>query len=504
MGAAAVDALTTLFTLETLPFILLGVVVGMVVGLLPGLGGVAGMSIVLPFIFGMEPNSAIAMMVGLMAVICTSDTFPSVLLGVPGSASSQATVMDGYPMAKNGEAGRALGAAFFVSMVGGVFGAFVLFAVLPVARPIILALGAPELFMLALFGLALVGALSRGAPVAGLVAGLVGMLLAAIGHSPTGHVRLTGDIQYLRSGISLMILALGLFAIPEMIDLLRSGNPIAGKEAKVTGKISEGIRDALRNKRLILASSTAGVTLGMLPGLGGSVIDWLTYGLASRFCKNNEMFGKGDIRGVIAPESANNAKEGGALIPTLLFGLPGSGTTALLLGALMVIGVTPGPSLLEDDNISIILLVVWSLVFANILATGVAMLLTKQLIKISLIRPVRLVPILTVIISVAAYQNTRQWGDLVVLFGIGALGWVMKEARWPRPPVLVGFVLGTPAERYLGIAYGRYELTWLTNPGVIAIGIATIAVIVYGLGRGARIPLPDNPEDGYVGSAKGS
>lgn len=509
MAAAALEALQVIFSFSTLPFLLFGVCLGLLIGLLPGLGGIAGMAVLLPFVLGMEPAPGIAMLVGMMAITTTSDTFVSVLLGVPGSNSSQATILDGYALAKRGEAGRALGAAFFVSAVGGVFGAFVLILIIPVARPLIMALGSPELFMLVLLGVALVATLVSGSAVAGLTAGLFGLLLSTVGPAPsTAELRFVVGTGYLAPGISLVVLALGLFALPEMIDLIKSGKPIAGDmQSLENGTVGDGIRDALKNKKLILTSSAVGVGVGITPGLGGSVVDWIAYGLAARFCKDTEGFGKGDIRGVIAPESANNAKESGSLIPTLLFGIPGSGSTALLLGAMVMIGVTPGPTLLRNENISIVFVVAWSLVVANVIATSLSLLLAKKLIRISLISPRVLVPFLAVVVTLAAYQSSRQWGDVLGLAAFGTLGWLMKQAGWPRPPLLVGFVLGTAAERYLGISYGRFGLTWLTNPVVVGVAIFIVLIVASGFAKtGKKVaairalePLGEGADDEPVG-----
>jgi putative tricarboxylic transport membrane protein len=478
----AAEALTVVLQPGNLLYLLFGVLIGLCVGLIPGLSGIVGMSVVLPFLFGMDPGHGIAMLLGMIAVIHTADTFPSVLLGVPGTAGSQATIMDGYPMARKGEAARALGAAFTVSLVGGLVGAIFLFGVLPIVRPLILALGSPELFMLTLFGLSMVAALSRGSMLMGLVAGLFGLLLGTIGSAPTAvEMRFVFGISYLWDGIPLAAMVIGLFAIPELIDLLARGSSISSS-ATLGGGMFSGVRDAFRNKWLATRSALLGAGLGMVPGLGASVVDWISYGVAKQTARDPDSFGKGDVRGVIAPEAANNAKEGGSLVPTLMFGIPGSATTAVLLGGLGLMGVRTGPSMVGAD-LPITLSIIWTLAVANVVGAGICFLLSGRVAKLSLIPAASLAPFLLVILLVGAYQSSRHWGDILVFVVMGVIGWAMKHARCPRPPLLIGFVLATASERYLSIAMQRYDLEWLMRPGVMIIALLIVASIYFGLRR---------------------
>lgn len=479
MIEVALEALSTLLEPTRLLIMLLGICIGSVVGILPGLGGTVGMAIVLPFVFGMDPHTGMALLIGMTAVIHTADTFPSVLLGIPGSAGSQATIMDGYPLAKKGEGSRALGAAFFGSMIGGVLGGIALFLAIPIARPLIKMFGSPELLMLALLGLSMVGILAGRNPLIGIGAGLVGLILGSVGAASVPEYRYTFGWLYLQEGIPLPILALGLFAFPEMVNLLVMKTSIA-KNAELKGGVLKGMGDVLRNKFLVFKSAVLGAIIGFIPGLGGSVIDWLSYGFAKQTEKNTENFGKGDIRGVIAPESSNNAKEGGALIPTLLFGIPGSGTTAMLLGGLTLMGVEAGPRMIST-NLDITMTIIWTLVLANIFGALACLLMTKQISKIALIPGRILIPMLLVILTVGAYQSTRHWGDIVLFFVIGILGWIMERLNWPRSAVLIGFVLSTAIERYLWISMARYGFDWLTRPGVLVISVLIVFVIIGGI-----------------------
>ena len=349
MSEAALLALAQLTTLETMLALVAGVVTGLIVGILPGLGGTAGLALLLPLVFGMEPNTALAMMIGLVAVTTTSDTFPSVLMGIPGTSGSQATVLDGFPMTKRGEGTRALSIAFVSSLFGGIFGAFILSFAVFLAKPIILQIGFGEQFMLVILALSMVGILTGANAWKGLAACSLGLLLGALGAAPlSGVQRATFGSDYLLDPLPLVVVGLAMFATPEIVNLLRRQSSISE-----TGKLSPtgwvaGLKDWARNWWLSLRCSMIGSIIGALPGLGGSVVDWIAYGHAVQTTKNRESYGTGDPRGVVAPESANNAKEGGALVPTLLLGIPGSGSMAILLGGLVLIGVEPGKDMIDN------------------------------------------------------------------------------------------------------------------------------------------------------------
>lgn len=501
MLEAAASAFDHIFTVQYLLWMIAGVSIGIFVGVVPGLGGSVGMSLLIPFIFGMDAYTGLALLMGMAAVIHTSDTFPSVLLGIPGSAGSQATIMDGYPLAQQGQAGRALGAAFTVSLVGGLIGAAVLLGTILLIRPLVLALGAPELFMLSLVGLSMVGILVRGSPVAGLLSGAIGLLLATIGAAPaTANYRFTFDSLYLIDGIPLVIIALGVFALPEMIDLLVENRAISQSSTVAGGRL-DGVRDAFRNKALVVRSAVIGNAVGVIPGLGGSVTDWIAYGIAKQTSKDTEGFGTGDIRGVIAPESANNAKEAGTLVPTLLFGIPGSPTSAILLGGLTLLGLQAGPQMVQQ-NLDVTLSVIWTLAAANVVAAAVCFALTRQVSRISLIPAPKLVPFLLVVMVFASYQATRHWGDILVFLFIGLLSWAMKQLAWPRAPLIIGFVLAPATERYLHLSMSRYGLDWLTRPVVLVFAALIVGLVAFGAvgsGRKAtRTAAKDQDESGRV------
>ncbi|MCC5956435.1 MAG: tripartite tricarboxylate transporter permease, partial [Natronohydrobacter sp.] len=446
----------------------------------PGLGGIAGLSLMIPFLYGMDTTMALAMLIGLVAVIPTSDTFASVLMGIPGSSASQATVLDGFPMAKRGEAARALSAAFFASLVGGLIGAVVLTGFVLVARPVILAFSSAELFMLSVFGLSMVGVLAGKSLVKGVAACALGLIIGSIGGAPaTGEFRMVFGIDYLYDGIPLIIIGLGLFAVPEIVDLLRRDRAISEHTTLGAGWF-QGIRDVGRNWWLTLRCSGIGALIGAIPGLGGTVVDWIAYGHAVQSVKKDPQFGKGDVRGVIAPESANNAKEGGGLLPTLLFGIPGGGAMAVFLGGMVLLGIQPGPSMV-GSNLDLTYTIVWSLALANVLGAGLCILLAIPISKLTLIPFKLLAPFMIVVICFAAFQATRSLDDLIVLLATGVLGVYMRRFGWPRPALLIGFVLATQAETYLYQAVQFYGWEFLTRTGVMIIMGITAGSIWLGL-----------------------
>jgi TctA family transporter len=474
---AAIVALTVISDPMRLMFVVLGTFFGLMICVIPGIGGLVGLALLLPFTFSMDPYTALAFLVGVQSVTTTSDTIPAVLFGVPGTVGSAATVLDGHPIARKGEASRAIGAAFTASVCGGLFGAFMLAISIPILRPFILFVGTPELLAICLLGLTLVVSLSHGAMAKGLVAAAVGLLLSTIGDEPqTGEMRWSFDLMYLWDGLPLVPLTLGLFAVPEIIDLGASRGSIAGDKVKSERwQQLQGVRDVIDNWWLVLRCSSIGTLLGAIPGVGASVIDWIAYGYASRSIKNaSETFGKGDVRGVIASESSNNAKEGGALVPTLAFGVPGSASMALLLGAFLIHGISPGPNML-DENLDVTFTLILTVAIANVLGAGACFLFAGQFAKVATIRDGVLVPLVFGIMLVGALQGARDYGDIVTLVMAGSIGWVMKSHGWPRPPLILAFVLGGLIENYLFISHFRYGTEWAMRP----VPMVIIAIIVF-------------------------
>lgn len=491
---AIVSAFFLLLTPAHLIALVCGTFMGLIIGFVPGLGGLVGLSLLLPFLFGLDPTLALPLMIGLMAPTTTSDTFPAVLMGIPGTAASQATVVDGFPMAQQGDGARALGAAFMASMLGGVLGAVILTGAIFIAKPLVLAVGFAEQMLLLILALSLIGTLTGTNATKGLAAACLGLLLGAVGAAPAnGLPRLTFDSIYLLDGIAITILGLGLFALPEIFDLWRGKGSVA-KGTELKGSVREGMRDALKHWWLILRCGGIGAAVGALPGLGGSVIDWIAYGYTVQSSKDKSRFGKGDIRGVIGPESANNAKEGGALIPTLLFGIPGSGTTAILMGGLVMIGLQPGVALYSTD-LDLAYVIIWSLVLANILGALICMGAATQIAKLTTLRFELIAPTLLIIIIFAATQTTRGWEDVVFLTAIALVGTLLKIGDWSRSAFLIGFVLSDGLEASIYQTVQIYGFSFFHRPQALLL-FGLILLSVYGAWRGARSLKKQRAEEG--------
>ena len=468
---AALQALSMLFEPMRLMFLVLGALLGLILGILPGIGGIAGAAILIPFTIGMDPYTAFAFLLGLASTTATGDPIPAVLFGVPGGAGSAATVLDGYPMAKRGEAGRALSACYMSSLLGGLFGAALMGVSIPLLRPFVLSVGSPELLALAVLGISMVAVLSGNTPLRGLVAAGFGLMLAMIGTDPqSGTERWTMGSIFLWEGLPLVPVVLGLFALPELCDLSISRTSITGgRKYDIKGGMWQGAKDCFKHWWLVLRCSWIGAFFGAIPGIGGAIIDWLAYGHALRTEKGAQhSFGTGDVRGVIASESANNAKEGGSLIPTVVFGVPGSAGMAVLLGAFMMHGLIPGPEMLTK-NLSVTYSMVWSIALANIIGAGLCYMFSAKFALLATLRYTLILPTVLGIIYIGAFEGSRDWGALYALLFFGVLGWVMKQLKWPRPPLILGFVLGDMLERYLFISTERYGLEWLTRPLVMVL-----------------------------------
>ena len=477
---AVLDGLRLVLVWPAPGYMMLGVAIGMFFGAVPGLGGLVGMAIILPFTFGMEPNIAFAFILGMYAVTTTADTLSSVLLGIPGTAASQATILDGYPMAQRGEASRALGAAYTVSMIGGVLGAVFLAISIPVIRPVILAFSEPELFALAVLGLTMVASLSGKSIFKGTAAACFGLMLATIGFAEFGGVRRYWFEQnFLLEGIPIVPYVLGLFAIPEILELAVRNTSISRvqRDEVSTGGIINGMKDAAKHWWLGIRCTFIGVYVGMLPGLGGSIVDWVAYGHAVQSEKNNENFGRGDIRGVIAPEAANNAMKGGALLPTIAFGIPGSASMAILLSAFFIQGLEPGPQMLTE-KLNVTFTLVWTLVLANVAGAILLLLWGSQASKITYLQGHIIVPAIMLVVFMGAWVGNGTLGNWIILLIFGVIGYFMKLGGWPRPPIVLGFVLGKIMEEAMNLSMQVHAWGSFTRPIVLVVIALIILTII--------------------------
>jgi len=322
-----------------------GTIIGMIFGAIPGLSGTTAIVVLIPMTFGMDPGTAMLWLAATYGAATYGGAIPCILINTPGEPPNAATILDGYPMAQKGKAGMALGSAATASTLGGFIGLLVTLLMIPVLTRFLMAFSYQEFFMMALLGLCIIAIVGEGTLIKGLASGFFGIMLSFVGYDPiTSVLRYTFGIQYLWDGIPVVPALFGLLAIGEVMDLLVKERAVAEAQSARASRrqVWAGVRATFKNMPLVLRSSALGTFIGAIPGVGGTVAGFLSYMQAKQTCKNSENFGKGDVRGVIAPEAANDAKEGGALLPTLAFGIPGSSAMAVFLGALTLHGIDVG------------------------------------------------------------------------------------------------------------------------------------------------------------------
>lgn len=476
----ALSALEMLFEPVRLLALFAGMVAGMIFGMLPGLGGVAAVSILLPFIYLMDSFAGLAMLLGAISVVYTADTITSVLIGAPGSPASAPTAIEGHALAKEGRAATALGVGFLSSMVGGLIGALVLLVAIPVAGPVVLALGTPELFMFAVVGLYFASSMVGRDISKGLAAACFGILLGVVGPAPAAaDFRFTFGEAYLLDGFSLAVVALGLFGIAEIVSMLTSGGGIANDQMVVT-RWGEGFRDFWKHRYLVLRASIIGVFGGFVPAVGASASTWVAYAHAMRTSKDRSRFGHGDIRGIAAAEGANNATIIADLVPTVLFSVPGGPAAAIFLGALFSFGYYPGPRMVSE-NPDLMFLIVWSVALTSVVGAAICFAITPMIARLTRIPFAIIAAPLLLVMVIGAYQSTTSMGDIFMLVMLGSVGWLMKNAGWPRAPVLVGFVLAGPMEQYFWLTTQIHGWAWLARPGVLIIAALIVVPLAWRL-----------------------
>ena len=451
------------------------------VGLLPGVSATLVMALSISFIvLNIEdPLIGIVMLATLTGVDNTLDSIPAVLLGQPGGAT-QVTFLEGNQLARRGLAAHTLGAVYAVSAMGGLVGALALAIVIPVIKPFILAFGFPEIAAMALFGVAMVAALSSGAMVKGLAAAAFGLLLGTIGIDPISAAhRYTFGSLHLWEGLPLIATTIGLFALPEMIDLTMTRRPVAMHGAVVNNReVFRGVRYGLTKWNIAIRNGLFGVFLGAVPGIGGAVVDWLSYAMGIFFSKDKSEFGKGSLDGVLFAEAAQNSKEAGQAIPTLAFGVPGGRAWAFVIVAMLAYGITPGPPML-DRFADITIMMVFSLALGNLAVTVIGMFLTGQLAKLTLI-PYPLIGAIIIPISfLSAYLSSTDLIAIFIIVSAALLGLLMKQYKWPRPPLLLGFILGRIIEFNFQSAISIHGMGGLlTRPLTIVLLILAVAIAV--------------------------
>ncbi len=483
--AAAVNGLGLFLNLELILFMMLGICIGMILGLIPGLGGLIGLGLLLPFSYTMDATTAMAFLLGMFAVVTQTDTIPAILIGVPGTAAAQATVLDGNAMTKRGEAGRALSASYFASIWGASISVLIFTLSLPVLRSVVKLFAAPEYFLVSLLGLLMAGILSSASRIRGLSAAFIGLMITTVGiPERSDFSRYDFGFEYLFDGLKLVPVVLGLFAIPEVLELLIRRSTIVrdnSEEVAVETKaIRKGFMDTIKNFGLIVRCSIIGTTCGVIPGMGAGAAEWFAYGQAKMRDKDNTL-GTGNVQGIVAPESSTAAMKPGGLLTTIALGIPGNPAMAIMMVAFIVLGIRPGSEMITD-KLDVTYMFMWTLVIGNIVAALVCLLLQKQMVKICYLNPKILVPVVICFMTTGALLTTGDYGDIWVFLGAGVLGYFFKRYDWSRISLIIGMALGKIIEIYLFIAMDRYHLSFLwTRPISIIFEVLIVLILASGL-----------------------
>jgi len=493
---AAWDGLQLVLAWPNILYPIAGTLLAMVFSFLPGLSGVTLMALAIPFTITWEPLPLLLVFGAFVGGATFMGSVSSILFNIPGRPSSAATLLDGYPLAQQGKARTALACAASASALGSTFGIVVLVLLIPVMRSALLKFGPAEFLMLAIWGLTSLAVLTRYSVLKGLVAAGLGLLFAFVGYDPrTAELRYTCGLFYLHDGISLVPAFLGLFALSEMLDLAASRrSTISGesRRGKLTGDLWEGLLAPFRHFGLFLRSSVIGTVIGILPGVGASVAGFVAYGHAAQSARDASRFGSGDLRGVLAPEAANDAKDGGALVPTLAFGIPGGSGTAMLLAALMLHGLTPGRAMMSQ-HLDLVFVLIWSLFLSNLLTSLVGLAVVNPLAQLTRIPVNSLVPVLLSLATLGAFIYRGNLNDVGLSYAFGLLGFLMKRYGWPRIPLVIGMVLGPLFETNFHItvqleSLGRIHL-W-TRPIFLTLLVLTAAGLIRSLWLSVR---PSSP-----------
>lgn len=433
---------------------IIGTVLGIVFGALPGLSGTMGIAILLPITYSMQPVAALLLMVSIFCGSLYGGSISAILLSTPGTPAAAATIFDGYPMTKQGRASEALMEAALSSFWGGVLSLIALFTMAPVIAKFSLKFGPIENFMIAIFGLTIIASIASKNMLKGLISGLVGLLMSCVGMDAfVGHARYTFHIAYLQTGIQLIVALIGLFSIPQVLSLASSDNTaIVDKEMIRNLKPAKfTVKDICRYPVTYFRSAVIGTIVGIIPGAGGSIAAFLGYNEAKRASKTPELFGTGLREGVGASESANNAVSGGALIPMLTLGIPGSTACAVMLGGMMVHGLLPGNDLFTVQA-NVIYPVMAGMFFSNLAFTIIGVTCAKYFAYIARVPIYLLAPVIVVFCTVGAFAISNSMVDVYVMILFGVIGFFLTHFDFDVTPVVLGLILGSIAEGGLGRA----------------------------------------------------
>lgn len=476
------ETLNALTSPAAIGLILLGTLLGVIVGSIPGLTGAMLIALALPLTFEMSPGQAMMLLVAMYVGSVSGGLISATLMRMPGTPASIMTTLDGYPMARDGQSGRALGLGISASLVGGLISwGFLVFLTAPMAA-LSIKMGPFDFFSLVLVALVLIASVGDKTLVAGLLSGFLGILATIPGTNPaTGVPRYTFGMHALSDGLSLLPVLIGLFAVNQLIrEAARSklnGEQVPlehkGLVLKLGGYKKHGIN--------LVRSSVVGTWIGILPGIGANIGSAVAYMLAKRFSKHPEQFGKGSEEGIVASESANNATVGGALIPLIAMGIPGSVIDAILLGALVLHGLRPGPQLLSQEP-QLAYTIMGTMLVANLLMFGIMLSLVKPLSRLANIPRGYLVPVVMVFCVIGSFALGNRMFDVWVMLAFGGIGLAMERLGIPLAPFVIGFVLAPIAEKHLAtglMSSGGSYLPLITSPISAVFITVALALVVY-------------------------
>lgn len=479
MFEALMSALYTVFQPFNLFIIFLGCLIGILVGSMPGLSSIMGLSIMMPLTLKMQGESGVLMLLGVFCGAIYGGSITAILINTPGTANSAATTLDGYPMNLKGEAGRALGISTMASTFGGIFSSIMLFWISPLLSKVALNFGAPEYFALAIFGLSMVTSISAKNIVKGLIGAVLGLIMATIGiDSLTGQSRFTFGTVYLMGGIQMIPVLIALYAFAQGLINIENGCDQEDKGTKQKlNRIFPTLQDVKATLPTMFRSSIIGTIIGAIPGTGGDIACWVGYNEAKRVSKHKELFGKGIPEGVAAPEAANNAISGGALIPLLTLGIPGDAGTAVMLSALMMQGIVPGPLLFQTQG-KVVYGIILGMFAANIAMCILGYCGIRIFAKIGDVSNKYLTPIVFAFCVVGTYAVNNNIIDILLMMFLGVIAYILIKLDFPMPPIILGLILGNLAEknlqRSLVISHGSISI-FFTRP--ISCGFLMIAII---------------------------
>lgn len=486
MGIDLINGITAMLTPFHMFLIFAGVAMGLVFGSIPGLTATMAVAICLPLTFTMEPQAGMALLMGLYIGGVSGGLIPAILLKLPGTPSSIATTFDGYPMAQNGQAGKALGYGIVYSFLGGLFSIIALIVIAPPLANVALKFGPMEYFAITIFALTLIASLSEGSLSKGMLGALLGISLAMVGAAPIdAYARFTFGMDQLKAGFNLLPALIGLFAISEIIKTAEKKiNPLSKSiPVEKVERVGFFIRQFPKNFKNWLRSSVIGTAIGILPGIGGGTANIVAYATAKNQSKNPESFGKGTPDGVVASESSNNAAVGGALVPLMALGIPGDTVTAMLLGGLIIHGIQPGP-LFFAQNTDVVYGIFAALIIANIVMVVFLLFGMRFFVKILSVPRHILLPIIIVLCCVGAFAENNRVFDMWALLFFGLMGYMLIKLNFPITPILLGFILGPIAEinlrRGLMATQGDF-IPFLTSPIPMVIWIFVVLSLGYNL-----------------------